>query len=183
MAIEMKQRRAVGCAYYVAIEEALYLQEDIPVAGLELVETLLVHVQPTTILIPSRGPDELAEYLEANAQDLDGHTRGGPYSQLQVSFSVLMIIGLVSGAYILRTISSSEFRYETAREQLLNLKPDHLHSQTVQFHTVVEDEAVDDLDGDATGGQKQSRLMRLSTLINLDSTVSVGFRSMIYELC
>lgn len=72
MAIEMKDNNTVGCAYYVTLEETLYLQEDIPMAGMEIVETLLLQAQPTTVIINNRAPAKLAEYLEAHAQDLEG---------------------------------------------------------------------------------------------------------------
>lgn len=73
MAIDMKDNGTVGCAYYVAIDEALFLQEDVPLAGIELVETLLLHVEPTTVLISIRSPDSLVQFIEAGAQDFQGH--------------------------------------------------------------------------------------------------------------
>lgn len=71
MAIDMKESGQVGCAYYVASEEALCLQEDIAMAGMVLVETLLLHAQPTTVIITNRAPDKLIEYLESGAQRVD----------------------------------------------------------------------------------------------------------------
>lgn len=72
MAIEMKGNNTVGCAYYITIEESLYLQEDIPLAGIEIVETFLLQAQPTTVIINNRAPAEMVDYLEAHAQDLEG---------------------------------------------------------------------------------------------------------------
>lgn len=76
MAIDMKDNGTVGSAYYVAIDEALFLQEDIPMAGMEFVETLLLRVEPTTVLISLRSPDVLVEFLEAGAQDCEGNREG-----------------------------------------------------------------------------------------------------------
>jgi len=73
MALSVTNGGNVGCAHYVALEEALYLQQDVPMAGKELVETLLLHVQPTTVIIPSRMPDNIVEFLEKGAQQLDQH--------------------------------------------------------------------------------------------------------------
>lgn len=73
VAIDMKDNGTVGCAYYVAIDEALFLQEDIPLAGIELVETLLLHTEPTTVLISIRSPDSLVRFIEAGAQDFQGN--------------------------------------------------------------------------------------------------------------
>lgn len=73
MAINMRDNGTAGCAYYVAIDEALFLQEDIPLAGIELVEMLILHVEPTTVLVSIRSPDDLVEFLEAGAQDSKGN--------------------------------------------------------------------------------------------------------------
>lgn len=72
MAIEMKDNSTVGCAYYVTTDETLYLQEDIPMAGIEVVETLILQAQPTSVIINNRAPARMADYLEAHAQDLEG---------------------------------------------------------------------------------------------------------------
>lgn len=76
MAIDIKDNGTVGSAYYVAIDEALFIQEDIPMAGIEFVETLLLRVEPTTVLISLRSPDHLVEFLEAGAQDFQGNREG-----------------------------------------------------------------------------------------------------------
>jgi len=73
MAIDMKDNGTVGCAYYVAIDEALFLQEDVPLVGIELVETLLRHAEPTTVLISIRSPDTLVRFVESGAQDFQGN--------------------------------------------------------------------------------------------------------------
>lgn len=76
MAVELTSQGIIGCAYYVAIDEALYLQEDIAMAGTEVVETLMLHAQPTTVLIPSRAPDILVDYLQGHAQGAGEHNQG-----------------------------------------------------------------------------------------------------------
>lgn len=76
MAIHMRDDGTVGCAYYVAIDEKLFLQEDIAMGGIDFVETLLLRVEPTTVLISLRSPDSLVEFLEAGAQDFEGNRQG-----------------------------------------------------------------------------------------------------------
>ncbi len=72
MAVNMAENGTVGCAYYVVVDEALFLQEDVCLAGIAQVETLLLRIQPTTVLAPSRAPDRLIDFLRRCAQDLDG---------------------------------------------------------------------------------------------------------------
>lgn len=38
MALDIKERGTVGCAYYVAREERLFCMEDLPKGGLDMVE-------------------------------------------------------------------------------------------------------------------------------------------------
>ncbi len=38
MAIDLRERGTVGCCYYVAMEEKLYLMEDVKHGGLEIVQ-------------------------------------------------------------------------------------------------------------------------------------------------
>lgn len=71
MAIDMKERGTVGCAYYVAREEKLCLVEDIKMAGLMLVDTLKLHAQPTVILISTRSEEKLEEHLIKDARGIE----------------------------------------------------------------------------------------------------------------
>lgn len=41
MAIDMKERQTVGCCYYIAQEETLYLLEDVRSGGMEIIETCM----------------------------------------------------------------------------------------------------------------------------------------------
>lgn len=53
----------------------------------------------------------------------------------------------------------------------MNLNIDSLGTQTMHFNTVAEDvEAAADVNG-----QRQGKLMRLATLVDLDSRISVSF--------
>lgn len=78
MAVEMKERGSIGCAYYIAREEKLCLMEDIKMAGLEIVDTLKLHTQPTVILISTRCEEKLEKHLSTEARGID---RGDEASQ------------------------------------------------------------------------------------------------------
>lgn len=64
----MRDNGSLGCAYYVASDEVLYLLEDVAMAGIDLVDTLLLHGNPTTVIISARAPETLADYLAQRAQ-------------------------------------------------------------------------------------------------------------------
>lgn len=71
MAIDMKERGTLGCAYYIAREEKLCLMEDIQLANLELVDMLKLHAQPTVLLISSRAEEALEDHLTKEARPID----------------------------------------------------------------------------------------------------------------
>lgn len=173
MAIDMKENGTIGCAYYVALDEALFLLQDIPLAGIELVEMLILHVEPTTVLVSIRGPDNLIESLEAGAQDSMGNRdqEGWSLNPLPSSSRLTQSSGGIRGAYILRTVGSVEFSYENAKSHLLNINFDSLSTQTMRFITVSGNEAEGEVD---MAGQRQGKLMRLATWIDLDSRFSVS---------
>ncbi|KAI0443128.1 muts domain V-domain-containing protein [Xylaria telfairii] len=159
MAIDMRDRgprgSTLGCAYYVVLEETLYLLEDVAMAGVDLVETLLLHAQPTTILISARAPESLSQFLARGSQDVNGNRGDFP------------------GAYILRDLNSTDFRYEAGKNRLLDLHLGMDGPQSMIYTTVVDDTVVD-VDNYQDGGSRQGRLMRLATSINLDSRLTIG---------
>ena len=71
MAIDMRDRGTIGCAYYVAREAKLYLMEDVKMASVDLVDTLKIHASPTVILINSRSDEKLEERLISDARCID----------------------------------------------------------------------------------------------------------------
>ncbi|KAI1094799.1 muts domain V-domain-containing protein [Rostrohypoxylon terebratum] len=156
MAIDMKDGGNLGCAYYIALDETMFLLEDVAMSGIDLVETLLLHANPTTILMSARAPEALASHLTKRVQGLEGNR------------------GDVQGAFILRNLNSTDFRYDTGKAKLLALDLETLGHQSVLYTSVVDD-MVDEADS-FSGGQnsRQARLMRLGTLINLDSRLTIG---------
>ncbi|KAI3331791.1 muts domain V-domain-containing protein [Xylariaceae sp. AK1471] len=155
MAIDMRdhgsQGSTLGCTYYVVLEQTLYLLEDVAMAGVDLVETLLLHAQPTTVLISSRAPEALAQFLERGSQDVNGNR----------------------GAYILRNVNSTDFRYETGKNRLLDLQLGMAGPQSMLYTSVVDDTVLED-DDNKGQGSRQGQLMRLAASINLDSQFTIG---------
>lgn len=71
LAVDMRDKGTVGCAYYTAREEKLYLMEDIKMANLDIIDTLKIHAQPTLILISTRSEEKLEEHLSKDARGID----------------------------------------------------------------------------------------------------------------
>ena len=71
MAVDMKERGTIGCAYYIAREEKLCLMEDTKMAGLEIFDTLKLQAQPTLVLISTRSDERLEHHLNRDARGID----------------------------------------------------------------------------------------------------------------
>ena len=77
------------------------------------------------------------------------------------------------GAFALQTVASADFNRDAAIERLANLDLPGIGPQTVLFASAVEEEMGDGFqEGHTT---RQSRLMKLSTCVKLDSRISVGY--------
>ena len=149
LAIDMKDSGNVGCAYYVAAEETLYMLHDIPCGDIDVVDLLLLHAQPTSVLASTRANHHLISHLDNRSShptnSSDKPTGGG-------------------GAYIIRQIGSAEFLYEPSVQRLL-------HATSVSLAGSASAE-----EGEASASDLQARTMKLGTIVNLDSILSVSLK-------
>ena len=152
MAFDMAKDDRVGCAYYVAMDEILYLEEDVVMGGLDAVETTIFRVQPTTVIIPTRAPGPLLELLERNTQRFEDDTSDS-----------------YKGYYILRHLVSAEFDYEVGKEMPIDLDPEPSESEPLQMSRAEDDDSAH-----CISSSRHGRLMRLTESINLDSHLSIG---------
>ncbi|KAH9210583.1 muts domain V-domain-containing protein [Leptodontidium sp. 2 PMI_412] len=158
MAIDLKNRGSIGCAYYSAREEKLCLMEDIKMAGLDIIDTLKVHVQPTVILISTRSDEKLEDHLSKDARGIE---RGNEAND-------------IFGSYILDARPASEFSPEKAKVRLLSL--DFNSDGQPQFNLTTPGHTVVGAAPDEMGRQ-----MRLSGWINLDSELTIGCAGAVME--
>lgn len=68
LSVDIKGKDALGCAYYEAENQALYLLNDIQSAELGLLNSLLIQVQPTMVLLSVKAPEAVIEYLEERSR-------------------------------------------------------------------------------------------------------------------
>ncbi|KAK4212833.1 putative MSH5 protein [Rhypophila decipiens] len=148
MALDMRKDGRIGCAYYVAMEETLFIEEDTPLGGLEVASTLIMRVQPTTIMIPNRAPQDLVLLLEKDAEGLNDQ----------------------GGSYILRHLTAAEFDYDGAKESLVRVDLGYDVPDPIKITT--EDPGDDMVD--CLGSSLHNKLMRLGETINLSSYASIG---------
>ncbi|GKT39951.1 uncharacterized protein ColSpa_00132 [Colletotrichum spaethianum] len=72
MAVFVREKGKLGCAYYNSDEGNLFLLQEMSCAEpLQLIETIMVHVQPTTILLPLKTPDPVLRFFEQHKTTVD----------------------------------------------------------------------------------------------------------------
>ncbi|KFX88111.1 hypothetical protein V490_07834 [Pseudogymnoascus sp. VKM F-3557] len=162
MAIDMRDRGTLGCAYYIAREEKLFLMEDIKLSGLDIVDTLKLHASPTVVLISTKSDDALEDHLMKEAKDASRSDNPDA----------------IFGAYVLDSRPSAEFQYESAKSKLVSWDPSVSNGPRMQFSTPGDELMgnmgyIQDLEGYETAGH-QGRLLRLAGWIDLESRVSIG---------
>ncbi|KAI9924802.1 MutS protein msh5 [Aspergillus wentii] len=155
VAIDMRDSGTVGCSYYSAQEEKLYLLGDIKSAGNEMIDSLILQTKPTVLLTSAR-----VDYLT---------TRGSQnFGQEDDSLSYL--------PYQLDIRPSQEFSYSNAKNKLVALEISSTHEQRIQFlvpHTGLLDS--EQLDAESLGFTLQEgRLLHMSSSIDMENIITVG---------
>ncbi|KAL2382241.1 hypothetical protein RJZ90_003361 [Blastomyces dermatitidis] len=158
MAMDMKERCSVGCCYYVAAEQKLYLLEDITSGGLEAIETLKLDVQPTLVLLSTRADQSTPNLGQTG---LGMHTAdNGDQFQLPYHLDVRPV---------------QEFNFEGAKLKLASLPLSTSRSETrflVPGDTFSLKQNGDENDLGFT--DHQGRLLNLSGSIDMDNRISIG---------
>ncbi|PHH77469.1 hypothetical protein CDD82_3491 [Ophiocordyceps australis] len=156
MALDMRDGACMACACFSTATGVLSLSEDVPLADMDIAEHFLSHFQPTTLLISARAPERLIDLVEKLAAPADEHQR-----------------------FILRLLASSEFSSASAREKLLSLQI-HQSPRPAAIFSVrggacsagdnLSSGIADALDHEES---RNFKLMRLGTLINIESRIAV----------
>ncbi|CAG8979009.1 hypothetical protein HYALB_00009911 [Hymenoscyphus albidus] len=160
MAIDMRGyggKGVIGCAYYVARDETLYLMQDIKSADLDIVDTLKLHVEPSTVVISTRADERLEQHLSKEARGIE---RGEEAND-------------VLGSYTLDIRAASDFRYDAAKEKLINLE--FVDAPEVMFRTAGDGPPIGSHDeGEHSGIGREGKLLRLAGWLDLGSNTTVG---------
>ncbi|KAF0318757.1 DNA mismatch repair protein [Colletotrichum asianum] len=167
MAIDVKDKGALGCAYHRTSEDTIYLLRDAPGTGLlTFINFLMVHVEPTVVVLPLKMPDEVVRFFEEHkAVRREGRVLYGDTAE-QRSMHVLDDPG--TERYLLRTVGSNEFNHQTSIDKLIDLPP-------IRSGPIVVNTTTGRLPNDVAQGESRNiKLMRLGSFVDLDCFSSIG---------
>ncbi|QKX55952.1 uncharacterized protein TRUGW13939_03051 [Talaromyces rugulosus] len=150
MAVDLKERGTVGCCYYVAQEEQLKILGDIQHGGKDIIDTLILEINPTTILTSTRA-EEAAITVQQGYDD-------------RFNFP-----------YQIDTRPVQEFNFNNARAKLASLEI-FQNEDLAQFlvpgggFTQTEEVAAENLGLSFEKGQ----VLRLAGAVDIENSVSIG---------
>ncbi|KAI9699119.1 MAG: MutS protein msh5 [Candelina mexicana] len=161
MALDVKDRGTVGCSYYVARQEKMYFMEDVKFGGLEVIDTLKIHTEPTVILLSTRVDESVDEHLDPERRNRNSLVDGNQPLNMP---------------YILEVRPSPEFNYEAAKNKLVNLRIGSDTGPHITFATPGDIAMGGGYAGDDEVGfaGRQGKLLRLSGWIDVESRLTVG---------
>lgn len=64
MVIDMSEKGTMGCAFFSTSDNCLSAAQDVLLADEQTLQQFLTHIQPTSIFISARFPDELVRMLD-----------------------------------------------------------------------------------------------------------------------
>ncbi|OBR05161.1 MutS domain V [Colletotrichum higginsianum IMI 349063] len=151
IAISVGEMGVLGCAYYDSDEGHFFLLQDMPCTEpLQFIETIIVHCQPTTVLLPLRIPDAVLQFLEQHNSTVDRDS--------------------VAEQYTIRLLGSNEFSHAASLDKLTGL------SMICTEHALVTNSDNQFAHDGIEGTQAEChnvKVMRLGTFIDLDSVMSI----------
>ncbi|KAJ5332567.1 DNA mismatch repair protein MutS core [Penicillium brevicompactum] len=154
-AIDTKDHETVGCAYYSAEEEKMYLLSDTRFGGMETVDALLLQIKPTVVLVPPR-------------VDLDSQNQNQNLAQEDVSSAYL--------PYQIDTRPASEFSYSNAESKIIALDISSTHENRLRFFVpqdgLAEPEEVNSQEMGFT--LREGRLLHISSSVDMENPVTIG---------
>ncbi|EAU38965.1 predicted protein [Aspergillus terreus NIH2624] len=155
VAIDIRNSGTVGCSYYSAQEETLYLLGDLQSAGAELVDSLVLQTKPTVLLTSPRVDSVDSPSNRGLGQDANTH------SYLP---------------YQLDARPSQEFNYVNARNKLAALEISSTHENRIRFlvphNGLVDTEELDTDNLDFT--LQEGRLLHMASSIDMANAVTIG---------
>ncbi|KAJ5628099.1 DNA mismatch repair protein MutScore [Penicillium lividum] len=156
VAIDIKDYGTVGCAYYSAEEENMYLLGDSRSGGMETIDTLIAQIKPTVILTPPRV--DLAS-IQGQTQSLAHENDSSSYLPYQVDVR-----------------PTQDFSHSNAENRLIALDASSSHEDRIRFFvphsglTGPEEVSLEDMGFTLHEG----RLLHISSIIDMENPVTIG---------
>ncbi|KAI2836075.1 hypothetical protein CBS11350_9634 [Aspergillus niger] len=155
VAVDVRDSGTVGCSYYSALEEKLYLLGDLRYSTKEIIDSLVLQTKPTVLLISPRV--DLNNLQERPWSERNSDTLSYVPYQLEVR-------------------PSQEFNFSNAKNRLIALDLSSRHEHRIKFlvpHSgLVDGEQMDAENLDPT--LQEGKLLNVYGSVDMENTVTIG---------
>ncbi|KAI3007777.1 hypothetical protein CBS147346_3114 [Aspergillus niger] len=155
VAVDVRDSGTVGCSYYSALEEKLYLLGDLRYSTKEIIDSLVLQTKPTVLLISPRV--DLNNLQERPWSERNSDTLSYVPYQLEVR-------------------PSQEFNFSNAKNRLIALDLSSRHEHRIKFlvpHSgLVDGEQMDAENLDLT--LQEGKLLNVYGSVDMENTVTIG---------
>ncbi|KAJ5291761.1 DNA mismatch repair protein MutS core [Penicillium angulare] len=155
-AVDLKDYGTVGCAYYSAEDEKVYLLGDSRSGGMETIDALITQIKPTVILTPPRV--DLTS-IQGEKQSLAQGNDSSSYLPYQED-----------------VCPTQDFSYSNAKKRLIALDVSSSHEDRLRFfvpHSGLT--GPEEVDPDNMGFTlHEGRLLHISSAIDIENPVTIG---------
>lgn len=190
MAVDLRERGTVGCAYYVAHSETLYLLEEAKLGNAEVIDMRMdfvlcssgysdmlqvkSYISPTIIIANNRADDTVVDVLKPGVRSRTSDAESGIIFLPGLQSLSESCVDSYNLPYELRLRPVTEFSYESAKSKLANLHLDDASGSSAspqRLNTQASNDANDE-DTEMTSGQ-EARLLRLWGFGDLNNRLTV----------
>ncbi|KAJ5091752.1 DNA mismatch repair protein MutS core [Penicillium alfredii] len=158
-AIDLKDHSTVGCSYYSTAEEKMYLLSDSRMGGAEVIDALILQINPTVILTPPRV--DLLDMQDQRQNLAQENETLGSSSYLPYQMDVR---------------PTQEFSYSNAQSRLVALDVASSHEERFRFFVPQNSLAgPEEVNIDEIGFTLQEgKLLHISSAVDIENPVSMG---------
>ncbi|KAL4924405.1 MutS family protein MSH5 [Aspergillus undulatus] len=153
-AIDLKEAGTLGCSYYSAQERKLYLLGDIRHYNTEIIDTLILQIKPTILLISTR-----VDHFNRDEQQSEQENGARPYLPYQLDIR-----------------PSQEFNHSNAKNKLAALEVSSKHEERFRFlvphNGLVDTDQLDTENLDFT--LEEGRHLHMGSSLDLENKVTLG---------
>lgn len=119
LAFDLKSGGHLGCSYYASEIGALCILEDVALADEAMIDTLMLQVQPTTVLTPIQIPGILSRALSPwRMSNLSAVAR---LFDKEIRCELTVNTEFKEHGISFRTLNLTDFSYHEAREKLIDV--------------------------------------------------------------
>lgn len=141
----------------------------------QLTHTVRLYIEPTVVLVSNKIDDAVLDQFDQEARAGRSNASSSESGPRVLSLFRLTshIVDQFSLSFLLELRPSNEFKYETAKSKIVDLKPADDNGPHITFVVPGDVVPIDHHSDEEESGGRQGRLLRLASWIDIENRISV----------